>query len=134
MDKISKNHRSWNMARIKSSDTSPEKITRSLLHRMGYRFRIQRDDLPGKPDIVLPKYNTAILVHGCFWHRHANCKYSYTPKSNVSFWEKKFEQNITRDERNIKNLESTGWNVLVVWECETKNQVKLIDKLIHFLK
>ncbi|MBU1162905.1 MAG: DNA mismatch endonuclease Vsr, partial [Proteobacteria bacterium] len=86
MDIISKEKRSWNMSRIRGKDTKPEIIVRSMLHRMGYRFRLHRKDLPGKPDIVLPKYKTVIFVHGCFWHRHKGCKYAYTPKSRVKFW------------------------------------------------
>ncbi|HEY0980807.1 very short patch repair endonuclease, partial [Schlesneria sp.] len=85
-DRITKSHRSWNMSRIRSKDTSPELQVRSLLHGLGYRFRIHRIDLPGKPDIVLPRYRVAVLVHGCFWHRHPGCKYAYTPKSRIQFW------------------------------------------------
>ncbi|MCP4105110.1 MAG: DNA mismatch endonuclease Vsr [Desulfobacteraceae bacterium] len=103
MDTVSEERRSWNMSRIKGKDTRPELIVRSTLHRMGYRFRIHRNDLPGKPDIVLPKYKLIIFVHGCFWHRHKDCKYSYTPKSQVDFWKSKFEENVERDEKHRKN-------------------------------
>ena len=122
MDRLSRGHRSWNMSRIKSRDTSPELKVRSVLHSSGYRFRLHRKDLPGKPDIVLPKYRTVIFVHGCFWHRHLDCKYAYTPKSNIEFWEKKFTANIQRDLRSKKLLQEQGWTVIVVWECQVNNQ------------
>ncbi|MEC7641315.1 MAG: DNA mismatch endonuclease Vsr, partial [Nitrospinota bacterium] len=99
VDTISKEKRSWNMSRIRSRDTSPELIVRSLLHRLGYRFRIHRKDLPGKPDIVLAKYKTVIFVHGCFWHQHKDCKYAYLPKTRVNFWKEKLQGNSERDKR-----------------------------------
>ena len=99
-DILSKERRSWNMSRIRGSDTKPELLVRSLLHRMGYRFRLHRKDLPGRPDIVLPKYRTVIFVHGCFWHRHKGCKYAYTPKSRTDFWQNKFQGTVERDKRN----------------------------------
>ena len=94
VDNLTQEKRSWNMSRIKDKNTKPELVVRSILHRMGYRFRLHRKDLPGKPDIVLPKYKTVIFVHGCFWHRHKGCKYAYQPKSRVDFWQKKFKGNI----------------------------------------
>jgi len=121
MDRLSRSHRSWNMSRIKSRDTSTELTVRSVLHDMGYRFRLHRKDLPGKPDIVLPKYRTVIFVHGCFWHRHTECKYAYTPKSNVEFWEKKFKANVERDQNNNRILQELGWRIIVIWECQTQN-------------
>jgi len=108
MDKLTPEHRSWNMSRIFSANTKPELAVRSLLHKMGYRFRLHRKDLPGKPDIVLTKYKTVIFVHGCFWHRHDACQYAYTPKSRVKFWKEKFEGNIERDIRKKMN-----WKLLV---------------------
>src|SRR5450759_3948198 len=111
MDIISKEKRSWNMSRIRSKDTKPEKIVRSLLHRMGYRFRLHVQDLPGKPDIVLPRHKTVIFVHGCFWHRHPKCKYAYTPKSRIEFWSKKFEDNIARFRVVKKELVHIKWKV-----------------------
>ncbi len=117
------------MGRIHSADTKPELLVRSLLHRMGYRFRLHSKDLPGKPDIVLPKYKTIVFVHGCFWHHHADCQYAYTPKSRVKFWETKFKKNIERDEKSRTVLESLGWNVLVVWECELSDLARVSDKL-----
>ncbi len=119
-DIISKEKRSWNMSRIKGKDTKPELIVRSLLHKMGYRFRLHKKDLPGKPDIVLPKYQTVIFVNGCFWHRHKNCKYAYQPKSRIDFWEKKFSDTVERDTIKKAELEKLGWKVIIVWECEVK--------------
>ena len=122
--------RSKNMAAIKSKNTKPEIKVRKVLHSMGYRFRLHSKDLPGSPDIVLPKYKTVIFVHGCFWHRHENCKYASTPKTRKEFWNKKFEENIQRDleiQDKIKNLD---WRSVVIWECETKNIENLRDKII----
>ena len=129
MDRISKEHRSWNMSRIRNKDTTPEKIVRSLLHRMGYRFRLHRKDLPGNPDIVLPKYRTVIFVHGCFWHRHKGCKFAYTPKTRVEFWKNKFAENVERDRQNIVELKKLDWRVIVIWECETRNKDFLIRSI-----
>lgn len=129
VDSISKKHRSWNMGRIKSKDTSPEKIVRSLLHKMGYRFRLHRKNLPGKPDIVLTKYKAVIEVRGCFWHRHKNCKETTTPKSNTEFWLEKFRKNVERDKKNKLKLKELGWKVIVIWECETKNKQEIVDML-----
>ena len=109
------------MSRIRNRDTEPERIVRSWLHKAGYRFRLHRRDLPGTPDIVLPKHRIAIFVHGCFWHRHPGCRFAYTPKSRVEFWEKKFKENVERDQRKQKTLEDAGWRVVVVWECEIQN-------------
>jgi len=130
MDRLSRSHRSWNMSKIKSRDTSTELTVRSVLHDMGYRFRLHRKDLPGKPDIVLPKYRTVIFVHGCFWHRHTECKYAYTPKSNVEFWEKKFKANVERDQNNNRILQELGWKIIVIWECQTQN----LEPLKYLLK
>ena len=113
--------RSRNMSAIKSKNTKPEIAVRRLLHSMGYRFRLHRKDLPGSPDIVLPKYKTVIFVHGCFWHRHENCKYATTPKTRPAFWESKFNENIRRDRTNQNNLIKLGWKVLVIWECDLKS-------------
>lgn len=129
MDIISKEKRSWNMSRIRSKDTKPEKIVRSMLHRMGYRFRLHVNDLPGKPDIVLPKYKMVIFVHGCFWHRHLKCKYAYTPKSRTEFWENKFADNIARFKIVKKELAHLKWKVVVIWECEIKSNAELEYKI-----
>ncbi len=129
MDRISKQRRSWNMSRIRGKDTKPELLVRSLLHRMGYRFRLHRRDLPGCPDIVLPKHRTVILVHGCFWHRHPRCKYAYTPKSNVRHWKKRFAENVERDRRTRRKLRRLGWQVIVLWECQTADSERLSRRL-----
>ncbi len=116
--------RSRNMSAIKSKNTKPEITLRKLLHSMGYRFRLHRKDLPGSPDIVLPKYKTVIFVHGCFWHRHENCKYATTPKTRKEFWEKKFRENINRDNLNQANLSLKGWKIIIIWECQLKGDKK----------
>lgn len=108
------------MVANKSKDTKPEILVRKLLHGLGYRFRLCRKDLPGKPDIVLPKYRTVIFVHGCFWHQHAGCKAASRPSTNVEFWEKKFARNRERDARVEAELAALGWRVIVIWECEVK--------------
>ena len=117
------------MSRIRGRNTGPEKLVRSLLHRMGYRFRIQNRKLPGNPDIILPKYRAVILVHGCFWHRHPACKFAYTPKSRIDFWERKFRANVDRDRRAEALLRKTGWRVIIVWECETADPSRLRERL-----
>ena len=116
--------RSNNMSAIKSKNTKPEIAVRKLLHSMGYRFRLHRKDLPGSPDIVLPKYKTVIFVHGCFWHRHENCKYATTPKTRKEFWEKKFRENINRDNLNQANQALKGWKIIIIWECQLKGDIK----------
>jgi len=118
------------MSRIRSGDTKPELIVRSLLHRMGFRFRLRRKDLPGKPDLVLPKYKTVVFVHGCFWHRHEGCSQASVPKSNCEFWERKFRKNVERDERNRLRLGEAGWKVVVLWECEIqRDPVGVVERL-----
>ncbi|MFZ2162247.1 MAG: DNA mismatch endonuclease Vsr [Sideroxyarcus sp.] len=134
MDRLTKSRRSWNMGRVGSKNTKPELIVRSLLHCQGYRFRLHRKDLPGKPDIVLPKYNTVIFVHGCFWHRHANCADASTPKTRTDFWLKKFSENTARDAKNQTALINAGWKVIIVWECETMKLDKLASRLNKSLK
>ena len=121
MDTLSPEKRSWNMSRIRAKNTKPELAVRSMLHRLGYRFRIADKKLPGKPDIVLPRYMAVVFVHGCFWHRHPGCKYAYTPKSRCEFWSRKFEANVLRDETNLSHLKKAGWLPIVVWECEIKH-------------
>lgn len=118
VDFLSPAERSVRMSRIKSKDTVPEVALRKALHALGFRFRLNGRKLPGKPDIVLAKYRTAIFVHGCFWHRHSNCKIATTPKSNTAFWLEKFDRNVRRDARVSEELELLGWKVLTVWECE----------------
>ena len=122
--------RSRNMSAIKSKNTKPEIKVRKVLHSMGYRFRLHRKDLPGSPDIVLPKYKTVIFVHGCFWHRHKNCKYATTPKTRQEFWNKKFTTNIERDLEIHEKIKNLNWRSVVIWECETKHMENLRDKII----
>jgi DNA mismatch endonuclease, patch repair protein len=127
-DRISPEHRSWNMSRIRGKDTGPEILVRSVLHRMGYRFRLHCSSLPGKPDMILPKYRIAVFVHGCFWHRHG-CKFSYTPKTRKEFWLNKFESNVGRDRKTLTKLKGLGWKPLVVWECELRDRDRLTRRL-----
>lgn len=134
MDKISPEQRSWNMSRIRSKNTKPEIIVRSMLHRMGLRFRLHDSKLPGNPDIVLAKHRTVIFVHGCFWHRHSGCVYAYTPQSRVEFWEAKFQKNVYNDRENIRVLKELGWHVIIFWECEIKHTEKLSEAIASFLK
>ena len=122
--------RSRNMSAIKSKNTKPEIKVRKVLHSMGYRFRLHSKDLPGSPDIVLPKYKTVIFVHGCFWHRHENCKYASTPKTRKEFWNKKFTENKKRDSEIQEKIKILDWRSVVIWECETKNIENLRDKII----
>jgi DNA mismatch endonuclease (patch repair protein) len=129
MDRLSKEKRSWNMSRIRNRNTGPERAVRSALHKLGYRFRLNRKDVPGKPDIVLPKYRTAIYIHGCFWHRHQGCPLAYNPKTNIDFWQSKFARNVQRDSEVAAALGSSGWKQLVIWECEVKDPTRLSSKL-----
>ena len=117
-DHLSPEERSELMSRINSTETEPEQLTRSLLHRAGYRFRKNVSDLPGIPDVVLPKYDTVIFVHGCYWHRHDCRKGRSVPSKNREFWLEKFERNVERDAENEEALRERGWQVLTVWECE----------------
>ena len=126
--------RSRNMSAIKSKNTKPEIVVRKILHSMGYRFRLHGKDLPGSPDIILPKYKTVIFVHGCFWHRHENCKYASTPKTRPKFWESKFGANIKRDKISQKNLIKLGWKIIIVWECELKKTHYLKDLFLKIKK
>ena len=113
------------MSRIRGQDTKPEILVRSLLHRMGYRFRLHRRYPPGRPDIVLPRHKAAVFVHGCFWHRHQSCRYAYTPKSNVAFWQTKFKKNMERDLHVHRTVTALGWKVIIIWECETMDSQAL---------
>ena len=112
--------RSRNMAAIRGKNTAPELAVRRILHAMGLRFRLHRKDLPGRPDIVLPRHRTVVFVHGCFWHRHEGCSYTTTPKTRQEFWQAKFDGNVARDRRNQADLVQLSWRVLVVWECELR--------------
>jgi DNA mismatch endonuclease, patch repair protein len=134
MDVFSREKRSQIMSRVSGKNTKPELIVRSLLHRMGYRFRLHRKDLPGKPDITLPKYKKVIFIHGCFWHGHKHCKRSSLPNTNREFWEHKIRSNAQRDYKNISSLTEKGWEVMVLWSCQIKNKEDLISKLIEFIE
>lgn len=123
-DIISPEMRSRNMAAIKSKNTSPEILLRKWLFRRGYRYRLHQSSIPGHPDIFLKKYNTAVFVHGCFWHRHPECKYAYVPKSNIGKWELKFQNNMARDAAIKERLVESGIKVLVIWECTIKKMKK----------
>lgn len=134
VDTLTKEKRSWNMSRVRSKNTKPELIVRSLLFRNGYRYRLHKKELPGNPDIVLSKFNTVIFVHGCFWHRHNNCPDATTPKTRTEFWENKFQKNIERDLKNKVALIQAGWRVIIVWECETSAPDILLKRLKKELK
>ena len=120
-DKISKEKRSWNMSRIKGQNTSIEIKVRKRLFKDGFRYRINVKSLPGKPDIVLPQYRTVIFIHGCYWHRHT-CKEFHVPKTNPQFWEEKFNRNVYNDQKHASELESLGWKVITVWECQIEKE------------
>jgi DNA mismatch endonuclease (patch repair protein) len=117
MDVYTPQERSRVMAAVRSTDTEPELRVRRLLHRLGYRFRLHRRDLPGRPDIVLPKWRAVLFVHGCFWHQHPGCPRAARPTSNVEFWNRKLDRNVRRDQENRRALEEAGWCVLTIWEC-----------------
>lgn len=131
VDHLSQEKRSWNMSRVKSKDTGPEMKVRRLLFSMGFRYRINVKALPGKPDIVLKKWNTVIFVHGCFWHRHKGCKDTTTPKTRTEWWLEKFKKNVANDQKKRQALEKLGWKVLVVWECETNQNGELCKEKLY---
>ena len=132
-DVHTKKQRSYNMGRIKGKDTKPEMLVRKFLHANGYRYKLHDKTLPGKPDIVLPKYKTIIFVHGCFWHGHANCKYFVVPKTRTKWWTDKINRNKANDEKAVKVLRKDGWKVIVVWECNLKS-AKVENTLLSLLK
>lgn len=125
-DFLSPDERSERMSRIRSKDTVPELALRKILHRFGLRYRLGGAGLPGKPDLVFPRYRSVVFVHGCFWHRHKGCKIASVPKSNVGFWTAKFEKNVARDARVAQELAALGWRVFIVWECELSSANKAI--------
>jgi DNA mismatch endonuclease (patch repair protein) len=132
-DHLTKEKRSWNMSRIRHKNTKPELIIRSLLHRMGYRFTVNgpgNRNLPGRPDIVLPKYKTVVFVHGCFWHFHRNCKHARIPKTRTEWWRDKLRGNAERDKKKNAELRRQGWKVITVWECQIKGKLNMIEKKI----
>ena len=135
-DRFSEEQRSYVMSRIKSKDTKPEMILRKSLHQLGFRYRLHSSDLPGKPDMIFPKFRICIFVHGCFWHRHEGCPRSTMPKTNTLFWQEKFHRNKNRDIENVIRLFDLGWRVEIVWECELSTHEKrlhVIDKLSRLL-
>lgn len=133
-DTLSPEERSARMALVRNKDTKPEMVARRLVHGMGYRYRLHAKGLPGRPDIVFRKKRKAIFVHGCFWHRHRNCKLARLPKSKLDFWKPKLEGNRSRDLDNQARLRQMGWEVLVIWECETKDVTDLKKKIRLFLE
>ena len=133
MDSLSPEERSIRMSLVRSKDTQPELFVRKLVHRMGFRYRSHRRDLPGHPDMVFASRGKIIFVHGCFWHRHGKCEYTRWPKSRLSFWKPKLEQNHARDKRNRRALAKLGWRVLVVWECQLKFPDKVAEKIYRFV-
>lgn len=136
MDIFSKNKRSQIMSKIRSSGTKPEILVKKYLFSNGYRFRKNVKSLPGKPDIVLPKYKTVIFVHGCFWHGHKNCRRTALPSTRKSFWKNKIAGNIKRDAQNIKILKKLGWQVLIIWQCKLSNlkvRNKTLNRILHKL-
>jgi len=134
MDRVSAETRSSIMRRVRSKNTGPELTVRRMLHRHGFRFRLHRSDLPGKPDIVLPKWKAVILVHGCFWHQHPGCPRATRPEANRTFWERKLNRNVERDRRNEALLFQRGWRVLKLWECEIQSRDGIEKKLLHFFE
>lgn len=132
-DTFSKAKRSEIMSRIGQRNTQPELITRRLLHRLGYRFRLHRRDLPGTPDIVLPRHRKIVLVHGCFWHGHDGCSRSTLPATNRDFWERKIEANKERDRIALAELQALGWDCLVVWQCQVRDRAALADQIRQFM-
>lgn len=133
VDNLTPERRSRLMSRVRGKDTKPEMIVRRLVHRLGYRFRLHRRDLPGSPDMVFPNRKKVILVHGCYWHRH-DCKKATTPKSNTEFWQKKFDDNVMRDNKNLRDLAERGWGTMVVWQCEAEKLDTLAERLTDFLE
>jgi DNA mismatch endonuclease, patch repair protein len=127
-------HRSWNMSRVRGKNTGPEILVRQLLHRNGFRFRLHDKKLPGKPDIVLKRYRTVILVHGCFWHHHRSCKRATIPQTNRRFWLKKIAGNVSRDARHERQLAKLGWRVLRLWQCQMRDTQRLEQKILRRLE
>jgi len=134
MDVFSPAKRSAVMSRIRGKNTKPEMVVRKLAHALGYRFRLHRRDLPGVPDLVFPRLKKVVFVHGCFWHQHSGCRYAYRPKSHVEFWQKKFLTNVTRDRVARADLTKLGWQVNVIWECQTLDLRRLERRLTAFLE
>lgn len=134
MDRVPQETRSAIMSKVRGRNTKPEILVRSLLHSLGFRFRLHAKDLPGKPDIVFPSRKAAILVHGCFWHQHSGCRKASIPETRRDFWLAKLQRNVDRDAENVEALGAIGWRVLTVWECETKDTAVLTDSLLKFFR
>lgn len=136
MDVHDSKTRSYNMSRIKGKNTKPEETVRKYLFSQGFRYRKNDKRLPGKPDIVLPKYKTVIFVNGCFWHKHEGCKYFAWPQNNAEFWKEKIESNVVRDKKQYEELQDAGWRVIIVWECELKKKRKsdTLERLVDEIK
>lgn len=133
MDTLTSLERSARMKLIKAKNTKPEMIVRKLIFSLGYRYRLHRIDLPGCPDLVFSSRRKIIFVHGCFWHRHAECALARLPKSKLEFWLPKLSKNAARDVKNIATLQRTGWEVMIIWECELRDTAALLDKIRGFL-
>lgn len=129
MDTFSRKQRSECMSKIRHKDTRPELVARKALTELGYRYRLHRKDLPGSPDIVMPRLKKIIFINGCFWHQHKGCKRSSMPKSNKDYWKPKLEKNIERQKKDVRLLKKDGWSIIVLWECETNNKDKMMKKL-----
>jgi DNA mismatch endonuclease, patch repair protein len=135
-DNLTTQQRKYAMSRVRGQNTKPEKMVRSLLHRLGFRFRKNVKNLPGKPDVVLPKYRTAIFVNGCFWHGHENCKRATIPNTRREFWEQKISSNSSRDKKATELLQQSGWRVVTIWQCQLRNQREsedLVRKIVTLL-
>ena len=134
MDIVDPERRSRMMARIGPRHTRPELVVRRLIHRLGFRFRLHRKDLPGCPDLVLPRHRVVIFVHGCFWHRHKGCSNCSTPRTRTGFWTAKFQQNVARDARAVRALRRAGWRVMTIWECETEHPTSVERRVLRTLR
>lgn len=130
VDHVSSEKRTEIMRAVRSKGTAPEILVRKVAHRLGLRFRLHVKDLPGKPDLLFPRWNTALFVNGCFWHRHRNCKKASTPRTNTEFWKNKFDDNVLRDKRNYRLLKKAGWRVVVLWQC----QIRTVEEVDAILK
>ena len=133
-DRLTADRRSWLMSRVRSKNTTAELRVRRVAHACGLRYRLHRRDLPGTPDMLFPRRRIALFVHGCFWRRHPGCPKSSSPKSRVEYWKEKFDRNVRHDQQSAARLESLGWSVYVIWECETKNQVLLSCRLSEIFR
>ena len=137
MDRLSPERRSWLMSKVASKNTTAEIRVRRAAHALGLRFRLHRRELPGTPDLIFPRYQIALFVHGCFWHRHTGCRKATTPKTHVKFWHEKFDRNIKRDHANMLRLKQLGWHPKIIWECETQNPeflCKTLSNMFHIRK